>query len=489
MNIPCSFTLEATFCGSNYGPLKHCHMHVGHLQETGAALCDAILNFSISEGKVADAMQVPANVRAAAQIEHAIGEEDGTQYSNAAHSIMSDNSSTFSSANITSQIPTGFNITSGASNTFSVVNSITTSTKTNSSSGTAGGDAFSGGHSELCYPAGKAAQEAADVAADRSAGMGVTVESNSRRNSASHVDTDYIRERSTNAIANAADIDSDSDAADGGGDSDLDSLVGTNASRADLIAAQASAGSGKEAMGAGYNRTGSNSTLQDGHRAGSSGAGTGYAELRHGGGGSNGDLSSQSLDRDGKRRIGAGNFALSSTMPALGANVKLSQALGMPMSATLSLESNESLQPQPPRNGTANTSTHRGFGGNMSPVAGFGSSSVNASLQGGTKNSSTGDAKRAAKDDSALTRSGYRVMDGMTTIGSSAALRATQDANTNNQIMATSSKEKGSGSSKKKKGTLKNTVSAKSQRSRSKDVTDTMETTDSDAERETLPRL
>lgn len=35
LNIPCSFTLEATFCGSNYGPLKHCHMNIGHLQEVG----------------------------------------------------------------------------------------------------------------------------------------------------------------------------------------------------------------------------------------------------------------------------------------------------------------------------------------------------------------------------------------------------------------------------------------------------------------------
>ena len=77
MNIPCSFTLEATFCGSNYGPLKHCHMHIGHLQETGAALCDAILNFAISEGKVADAMSIPGNVRQVAQIEQQISDDDG----------------------------------------------------------------------------------------------------------------------------------------------------------------------------------------------------------------------------------------------------------------------------------------------------------------------------------------------------------------------------------------------------------------------------
>jgi len=78
LNIPCSFTLEATFCGSNYGPLKFCHMNIGHLQEVGAAMCDAILNFSISEGKVLDALLVPANVRAVAQVESAIALEDGS---------------------------------------------------------------------------------------------------------------------------------------------------------------------------------------------------------------------------------------------------------------------------------------------------------------------------------------------------------------------------------------------------------------------------
>ena len=97
MNIPCSYTLEATFCGSNYGPLKHCHMHVGHLQETGAAMCDAILNFSISEGKVQDALLVPANVKAVAQIEEAISEEDGTAITGNAIAIINDNKALFDS--------------------------------------------------------------------------------------------------------------------------------------------------------------------------------------------------------------------------------------------------------------------------------------------------------------------------------------------------------------------------------------------------------
>lgn len=62
LNIPCSFTLEATFCGSNYGPLKHCHMNIGHMQEVGAALCDAFLNFSIAEGQVKDVIVIPNTI-------------------------------------------------------------------------------------------------------------------------------------------------------------------------------------------------------------------------------------------------------------------------------------------------------------------------------------------------------------------------------------------------------------------------------------------
>lgn len=78
INIPCSFTLEATFCGANYGPLKHCHMNMGHLQEVGAALSDAVLNFAISEGRVKECSTVPMNLRAVQQVENAIAAEDGT---------------------------------------------------------------------------------------------------------------------------------------------------------------------------------------------------------------------------------------------------------------------------------------------------------------------------------------------------------------------------------------------------------------------------
>ena len=64
LNIPMSFTLEATFCGSNYGPYENCHMNVGHMQEVGASLCDAILQFSIAEGAVKDALVVPPAIKA-----------------------------------------------------------------------------------------------------------------------------------------------------------------------------------------------------------------------------------------------------------------------------------------------------------------------------------------------------------------------------------------------------------------------------------------
>ena len=75
INIMNSFTLEATFCGSNYGPLKHCHMNIGHLQEVGSSLCDSILNYFISEGVVKDTVTVPHNVKAVLAFEKIIASE------------------------------------------------------------------------------------------------------------------------------------------------------------------------------------------------------------------------------------------------------------------------------------------------------------------------------------------------------------------------------------------------------------------------------
>jgi hypothetical protein len=59
LNIPCSFTLEATFCGLGYGPLKHCHMNIGHMCEVGSSMCDAMLQFCVQEGYCRDTLLTP----------------------------------------------------------------------------------------------------------------------------------------------------------------------------------------------------------------------------------------------------------------------------------------------------------------------------------------------------------------------------------------------------------------------------------------------
>ena len=45
----CSYTLEATFSGANYGELKQCHMNIGHLQSVGSTLCEALAQFASNE--------------------------------------------------------------------------------------------------------------------------------------------------------------------------------------------------------------------------------------------------------------------------------------------------------------------------------------------------------------------------------------------------------------------------------------------------------
>ena len=37
LNVPHSFTLEASFCGPDYGPLQGAHFNTAHLQQMGAA--------------------------------------------------------------------------------------------------------------------------------------------------------------------------------------------------------------------------------------------------------------------------------------------------------------------------------------------------------------------------------------------------------------------------------------------------------------------
>lgn len=54
IGIPLSFTIEATFCGTNYGMLQHYHMNIGHYVEVGLSLCDVILQYGIAEGDIPD---------------------------------------------------------------------------------------------------------------------------------------------------------------------------------------------------------------------------------------------------------------------------------------------------------------------------------------------------------------------------------------------------------------------------------------------------
>ena len=56
IGIPLSYTVEATFCGADSGPLKYCHMNTGHLEEVGFALVDSFIQHSIAEGDVSDAV-------------------------------------------------------------------------------------------------------------------------------------------------------------------------------------------------------------------------------------------------------------------------------------------------------------------------------------------------------------------------------------------------------------------------------------------------
>jgi cytosolic carboxypeptidase protein 2/3 len=439
LQIPCSFTLEATFCGSNFGPLKNCHMHVGHLQETGASMCDAILNFLISEGKINDCMQVPANVRAAAQIELAIAEEDGTSNNGQANNIMHDNASAFSNANVAHQMQTGFNITPGNSNTFS--GAAAAGSGTGTSAGTVSSSSSSG-YAELRNPVANGTTKASSNSktgsisnSARGTGMGTDNNSSgpsSRRNSKSSeiLDMGTNMAASSNA-ADAAALDSDSDAP--GGDSDLDSLVGTGQTRIiDVGDTTGISGDVAKARNGGlFNRSNSNSSISS------------IEGQVHPQDGANTDMKSA---------------AQRGTMPTLsGVNktIGISNLANAGLSSTLSIEANSNSNgksssnlPQPPRDGM------------FVPTASGDSSMIIAVP---SSNSGGGPKKRVAKDDSALTRSGYRVLDGMAAVGSS-TLGSSNHTNT------VQSSPKMSTGKKKKSGSMKTSSSAKSSRSRSKDI-------------------
>lgn len=67
-NIPYSYTVEATFCGPDIGPLKYYHMNIGHLLDCGASLCDSILHFAHAEGQIADGTNLPQQFRGMTRI-------------------------------------------------------------------------------------------------------------------------------------------------------------------------------------------------------------------------------------------------------------------------------------------------------------------------------------------------------------------------------------------------------------------------------------
>ena len=46
LNAPPSFTLEASFCGPDYGALQGAHFNTAHLQQMGAAFVPALLDLS-----------------------------------------------------------------------------------------------------------------------------------------------------------------------------------------------------------------------------------------------------------------------------------------------------------------------------------------------------------------------------------------------------------------------------------------------------------
>jgi cytosolic carboxypeptidase protein 2/3 len=54
IGIPLSYTIEATFCGVNSGPLQSHHMNIGHYAEVGMSLCDVILQYGVAEGDISE---------------------------------------------------------------------------------------------------------------------------------------------------------------------------------------------------------------------------------------------------------------------------------------------------------------------------------------------------------------------------------------------------------------------------------------------------
>ncbi|KAL3668070.1 hypothetical protein V7S43_006935 [Phytophthora oleae] len=54
LKISWSFTLEASFCGANYGELQNMHFNTKHLREAGASLCETLFQACISDSDARD---------------------------------------------------------------------------------------------------------------------------------------------------------------------------------------------------------------------------------------------------------------------------------------------------------------------------------------------------------------------------------------------------------------------------------------------------
>jgi len=64
LGIKCSYTLEATFCGADFGPLKNCHFNLFHLQEVGRSLADSFLDFYCNgEVNIPDSLDLVAEAK------------------------------------------------------------------------------------------------------------------------------------------------------------------------------------------------------------------------------------------------------------------------------------------------------------------------------------------------------------------------------------------------------------------------------------------
>lgn len=70
LNIPMSYTIEATFCGPDSGPLKYYHMNIGHLLDCGGAMCDSILQYTFADGQFPEGSSLPEPFRGLTKIDH-----------------------------------------------------------------------------------------------------------------------------------------------------------------------------------------------------------------------------------------------------------------------------------------------------------------------------------------------------------------------------------------------------------------------------------